>query len=83
MIMGANIGTSLTGVIVSMTQISDKQMFRRAFAAATIHDMFNFLTVLILFPLELFSGLLEKMAAGSTASISDKQVFKRACGRLL
>ncbi|XP_063931438.1 sodium-dependent phosphate transport protein 2C-like isoform X2 [Zophobas morio] len=73
MIMGANIGTSLTGVIVSMTQISDKQMFRRAFAAATIHDMFNFLTVLILFPLELFSGLLEKMAAGSTASISDKQ----------
>ena len=52
LVMGANIGTSVTSTIVAMFQIGDKDEFRRAFAAATVHDMFNFLTVLVLLPLE-------------------------------
>jgi len=56
MTMGANIGTSVTNTIVAMGQISDKNQFRRAFAGATVHDMFNLLCVLILLPLEVVTG---------------------------
>ncbi|XP_064472035.1 sodium-dependent phosphate transport protein 2B-like isoform X3 [Ornithodoros turicata] len=57
-IMGANIGTSVTNTIVSLMQSSERNEFRRAFAAATVHDMFNWLTVIILLPLEAAFGLL-------------------------
>ena len=57
-IMGANIGTSVTGVIVSVTQAGDKVTFQRAFSAATVHDMFNWLTVIILLPVEVITGYL-------------------------
>lgn len=50
--MGANIGTSVTNTIVSMTQSMERNQFRRAFAGATVHDCFNFLVVLVLLPLE-------------------------------
>jgi len=56
-IMGVNIGTSLTNTIVSLAQSADRDEFRRAFAGATVHDMFNWLTVLILLPLEIGTGL--------------------------
>lgn len=51
-IMGANIGTSVTNTIVSLGQVGDRIMLERAFAGATVHDMFNMLTVLTLLPLE-------------------------------
>jgi len=59
MVMGANIGTSVTNTLVSFGQIGDRTNFRRAFAAATVHDMFNWLTVIILLPLEMATGYLE------------------------
>jgi len=51
-IMGANIGTSVTNTIVSMAHIADRIEYQRAFSGATVHDMFNMLTVLTLFPIE-------------------------------
>ena len=63
MVMGANIGTTVTNTLVSMGHIGDKSEFRRAFAAATIHDFFNWLSVFIFLPLELAFGLLEKTSA--------------------
>ena len=54
--MGANIGTSVTNTIVSIGQSGDRDQFRRAFAGATVHDMFNWLSVAILLPLEWASG---------------------------
>ncbi|KAH3848193.1 hypothetical protein DPMN_090552 [Dreissena polymorpha] len=60
-IMGANIGTSITNTIVSLGQIANKNDFRRAFAGATVHDVFNWLTVLVLLPLEVVTGYLEKV----------------------
>src|SRR5260221_258120 len=57
--MGANIGTSVTNTIVSLMQASEREEFRRAFAAATVHDMFNWLTVMVLLPLEAATGYLE------------------------
>lgn len=63
MIMGANIGTSVTNTIVSMGQMADGIQLERAFAGATVHDLFNFLTVAVLFPLELITGYLRRFTS--------------------
>ncbi|PKU32113.1 sodium-dependent phosphate transport protein 2b [Limosa lapponica baueri] len=57
-IMGANIGTSVTNTIVALMQAGDRNEFRRAFAGATIHDFFNWLAVFALLPIEVISGYL-------------------------
>ncbi|NXS39599.1 NPT2A protein, partial [Balaeniceps rex] len=57
-IMGSNIGTSVTNTIVALMQASDRSEFKRAFAGATVHDCFNWLSVLVLLPLEVVSGYL-------------------------
>ena len=64
MIMGANIGTTVTNIIVSIGHINRGNEFKRAFAAATVHDFFNVLAVILLFPIEIAFGLLEKTASG-------------------
>lgn len=58
MVMGANIGTSVTNTIVALGHLGDGDELERAFAGATVHDMFNFLTVGILFPVELITHYL-------------------------
>jgi len=58
MIMGANIGTSVTNTIVAMGQMGDGDQLERAFSGATVHDMFNFMSVGILLPVELITGYL-------------------------
>ena len=58
MVMGANIGTTITNTLVSLGHMRKGEEFRRAFATATVHDFFNLFTVLILFPLELATGIL-------------------------
>ncbi len=63
-IMGANVGTTITSTIVSLGFINKKNEFRRAVAAGTYHDFFNILTVIILFPLEYHYGFLSSMAQG-------------------
>lgn len=63
MVMGANIGTTVTNTIVSLGMIKQGEDFRRAFAAATIHDFFNVLSVVIFLPLEVMFGFLEKTGA--------------------
>jgi solute carrier family 34 (sodium-dependent phosphate cotransporter) len=59
-IMGANIGTSVTNTLVSLAHVTRKGEFERAFAGATVHDLFNLTTVLFLFPLELATGFLAR-----------------------
>jgi sodium-dependent phosphate cotransporter len=61
-IMGANIGTTITNTIVSIAHVTRKHEFERAFAASTVHDFFNILAVAILFPLEISFHFLEKAA---------------------
>ncbi|KAM9357472.1 sodium-dependent phosphate transport protein 2A [Symphorus nematophorus] len=61
-IMGSNIGTSVTNTIVAMMQATERTEFQRAFAGATIHDCFNWLSVLILLPLEVVSGLMTRLS---------------------
>ena len=70
MVMGANIGTTITNTIVSLGHIHRRDEFRRAFAAATCHDFFNFMAVIVLLPLELATGLLQHSAAKLTVLLS-------------
>jgi sodium-dependent phosphate cotransporter len=52
-VMGANIGTTITNTLVSFAHVTRKQEFERAFPAAVVHDIFNILSVLVLLPLEI------------------------------
>ena len=80
MIMGANIGTTVTNTIVSMGHIRRGNEFKRAFSAATHHDIFNVLSVIILLPLEIAFGIIEKTATGLGTllfgTVSTDEVFK-------
>ncbi len=62
MVMGANMGTTITNTLVSLTFVTRKEDFRRAFAAATVHDFFNIFTILAFFPLEMKFHLIQKSA---------------------
>jgi len=53
-VMGANIGTTITNTLVSFGHITNRVEFKRAFGASIVHDFFNVLAVIILFPLEMF-----------------------------
>lgn len=80
MIMGANIGTTVTNTIVSIGHINRGNEFKRAFAASTVHDFFNIMSVMILLPIEITFGIIEKTATGLGmflfGTISTDEVFK-------
>lgn len=59
-VLGANIGTTLTSTIVSMGYITKTNEFRKAVAAGTIHDLFNIFMVVLLFPIERKYQVLER-----------------------
>ncbi len=63
MVMGANIGTTVTAKLVSLGHITRKTEFRRAFAASSVHDTFNLITVSLLYPLEYYFRILEYSAS--------------------
>ncbi|XP_051028192.1 sodium-dependent phosphate transport protein 2A isoform X2 [Acomys russatus] len=69
-IMGSNIGTSVTNTIVALMQAGDRTDFRRAFAGATVHDCFNWLSVLVLLPLEAATGYLHHVTGLVVASFN-------------
>ena len=62
MIMGANIGTTVTATVVSLAHMGRREEFERAFPIAVCHDAFNYVTVLVLLPLELATGFLQQSA---------------------
>lgn len=62
MVMGANIGTSVTNIIVSLGHISRRDEFQRAFTGSMLHDLFNVCAVVVLLPLEHYFHMIEKSA---------------------
>lgn len=84
MVMGANIGTSLTSTLVSLGHVRNGEEFRRAFSAATVHDSFNILAVTILLPLEILFKPLQTTAeylsgffiSDASVSMSDMNFMK-------
>ncbi|CAH3154355.1 unnamed protein product, partial [Porites lobata] len=71
-VMGANIGTSVTNTIVSLAEAAERNEFRRAFAGAVVHDIFNWLSVLVFLPLEIASGYLRRLTGKIIDSLSLK-----------
>ncbi|MBA2529163.1 MAG: Na/Pi symporter [Euzebyales bacterium] len=69
MVMGANIGTTITNTLASLGAIRRPEEFRRAFAGATMHDFFNLLAVAVLLPLEIATGLLARTAMGLSRAV--------------
>ncbi len=69
MVMGANIGTTVTNTLVSLGHIRQSNEFRRAFAAATVHDFFNVLAVAVLLPVELLTGAISSIAEGISSRL--------------
>jgi sodium-dependent phosphate cotransporter len=83
-VMGSNIGTTVTNTLVSMGHITRKDEFKRAFAGATLHDFFNLMAVLALLPLELITayfmdgrGLLQRIAEAIASLIKDLPGFEK------
>ena len=68
MVMGANIGTTVTNALVSLGHVTRREDYKRAMTCSSIHDLFNIFMVLILFPLELATGYLRR-SAGFLANI--------------
>ena len=61
-IMGANIGTTTTAILVSLGHVTRPEEFERAVAASTVHDFFNVLAALTILPLELLFHPVQKVA---------------------
>jgi sodium-dependent phosphate cotransporter len=84
MIMGANMGTTITNTIVSLGNLRDGSAFNRSFGAATVHDFFNLLAILIFLPIEALFHPLEQMAGylaemiagGASASMADANIVR-------
>ncbi len=74
MIMGANIGTTVTNTLAALGNIRRPNEFRLGFAAATLHDYFKLLSVAILLPLELATNVLTNSATWLTERLRGTEV---------
>lgn len=62
MIMGSNMGTTVTNTLAALGNLKDSEAFNRSFSAATVHDFFNLFTIFIFLPLELLFHPLERLS---------------------
>jgi len=60
-IMGANMGTTITNTIVALGDVKDGKTFNKAFRASTVHDFFNLYSIVIFLPIEVIFQPLERM----------------------
>jgi len=74
MIMGANIGTTVTNTLASLGSVRRKEEFRRALTAATMHDFFNIIAVAVLLPVELVTGAFTRTALWLTGILRGTEV---------
>ena len=71
MVMGTNIGTTVTNTVVSLAHMGRKEEFLRAFSVATCHDFFNFITVGVLLPVEITTGYLHRTALALASTVGE------------
>ena len=83
LVMGANVGTTVTSTLVAMGHITRPEEFRRAVSGATVHDLFNVATVAILLPLEVAFGVLSRPATGLADALGGAAVPLRPLGALV
>lgn len=63
-VIGSNLGTTVTCTFVALGFVGNREEFRRALAASTIHDFFNLLALLLIFPIEVIFHPLERLSDG-------------------
>ncbi len=73
MVMGANIGTTITNTLVAFLHSREQKDFGRAIAGATVHDLFNFLNVAVLLPIHMLSNPFVWITAAMTVNVKDCQ----------
>ena len=76
-VMGANIGTSVTNTLVSLAHVRRRREFRRSLSGAVVHDFFNLLSVLILFPLEHAFGVISRPTTMISGALAGTQFFQK------
>ncbi|MFP4052691.1 MAG: Na/Pi symporter [Phycisphaerae bacterium] len=74
-VMGANVGTSVTNLLVSLAHVRRRREFRRSLAGAIVHDFFNVLAVIVLLPLEWAFGLISHPTQWFAARLGESQIF--------
>ncbi|KRX24105.1 Sodium-dependent phosphate transport protein 2A [Trichinella nelsoni] len=79
-IMGSNVGTAVTSTIVALFSSGDRGRFEKAFAAAVIHDLYNWMGVVVLFPLEVITSAL--FGQGAIVSLTGLMVKNLELGTL-
>ncbi|KRZ04298.1 Sodium-dependent phosphate transport protein 2A [Trichinella zimbabwensis] len=79
-IMGSNVGTAVTSTIVALFSSGDRGRFEKAFAAAVIHDLYNWMGVVVLFPLEVITSAL--FGQGAIVSLTGLMVKNLEPGTL-
>lgn len=75
-IMGANVGTCVTCIMVAFGQVGDRARFQRAMAAATVHDMYNIWSVFVMFPIEVIFHPLEELSKAMSNAKTSSGAFK-------
>ncbi|KAL3916000.1 MAG: hypothetical protein SGILL_005379 [Bacillariaceae sp.] len=70
-VMGANVGTCVTSIIVSLSHMGDSKEIERAFAGSSLYYLFNILTAVILLPLEIGTQYLYRLTSAMLPSSVD------------
>lgn len=73
-VIGANIGTTLTCFLVTLGHVMRKREFRYAVSGSALHILFNLVTALLLFPLEYQFRLLSGSAHWLAVFMKDLSV---------
>uniref|UniRef100_A0A914QFY4 Uncharacterized protein n=1 Tax=Panagrolaimus davidi TaxID=227884 RepID=A0A914QFY4_9BILA len=73
---GAEMGASIMNALISLTQSGDRSQFRRAFAAATMNDIYNFLCYLLFLPIEILFAPVERLSALIVSPLSHMKTGK-------
>jgi len=82
MVMGANIGTSVTNTITTVSSALKRREFHRAFERAVIHDIFNWLSVLMFLAWEVITGYLQHLT-GKVIRVLHLEQSKKTNQKLL
>jgi len=75
-VMGANIGTSVTNILVSLAHVRRRLEFRRSLGGAIVHDFFNVLSVLVLLPLEIAFGIISRLTHWIAWALGGTRLFQ-------
>lgn len=81
MIFGANIGTSVTNTLVSLSHFGNIEELRLGFAAATIHDCFNMLTVVVLLPIQIATHMFNHLTYAIAKNAKACDDFETTCDK--